>query len=65
MIGLIEFEGIYFSPEKVNFVRKTSDRGVLLSFNAGYIRFEGTEKYEKIVKLINDALSRNRSNPHK
>ena len=57
MIGLIQFEGIYFNPEKVNFVRKTSDNGVLLSFNAGYLRFNGVEKYDKLVNIINEKLS--------
>lgn len=57
MIGLIQFEGVYFSPEKVNFVRHTANDGVLVSFNSGYLQFNGPGKYEKVVKLINEKLS--------
>jgi len=57
MIGLIQFEGVYFSPEKVNFVRRTANNGVLVSFNSGYLQFKGPGKYEKVVSLINEKLS--------
>jgi hypothetical protein len=59
MIGLIQFEGIYFSPEKVNFIRPTPNNGVLVSFNSGYLKFQGPGKYEKIASLINEKLSSN------